>query len=238
MANGSPAADQGWRTGRRGRGRKRRFCLGRKRRSDSVWKLNPNGNVDRKISHLAKPGGIAVDDDGFIWVALGDVDKVVKLDPQNGHEVRRYTVGNNPFGVTVDGDGNVWVTNRGTDPKKDTVSEIDPARHRPTRFDVGGSPKGIAVTEDMVWVANTDDNTVSRIDPKTRDQKEFPVGTEPRGVVAAFDSIWVTLGGDNQVVRLDPETGDVDQRIDVGRAPTGSPPGRRASGWRTSRTRR
>ena len=88
---------------------------------------------------------------------------------------------------------------------------------------VGANPKGIAVGDDAVWVANTDDGTVSRIDPEAveADAETITVGTEPRGVVAAFGSVWVTNGTDNSVSRIDPEDREVIETIPVGEGPEG-----------------
>jgi DNA-binding beta-propeller fold protein YncE len=59
---------------------------------------------------------------------------------------------------------------------------------------VGNAPTEVAVSDDWVWVLNSNDGagTISRIDAETRQRETtFSVSGTPRNIVAAFDSLWV-----------------------------------------------
>jgi serine/threonine protein kinase len=73
---------------------------------------------------------------------------------------------------------------------------------------VGNTPSEVAVSDDWVWVLNSNDGagTISRIDVDTRQRAStFSVSGTPRNIVAAFGSLWVgTVEG--VVFRVEPGT--------------------------------
>ncbi len=61
---------------------------------------------------------------------------------------------------------------------------------------MGHGASGIAIADNAVWVANTDDGTISRIDPATNEVvATIAVGSNPVGIVIADGRPFVTLRG-------------------------------------------
>jgi YVTN family beta-propeller protein len=89
-------------------------------------------------------------------------------------------------------------------------------------IDVGTSPRGVAIGEGAVWVANRGDGTVSRVDPDTNEVTDtIEVGEGPREVAVDFGSVWVTTQEEGLLVRIDPATAEVVDSVDLGGQPHG-----------------
>ena len=89
---------------------------------------------------------------------------------------------------------------------------------------VGRGPRGVAVGETSVWVANASDGTVTRIDPAAGEVvgDPIPVGRDPRELTIGEGSVWVANARDSTVTRIDPADGEVvGDPIDVGEDPIG-----------------
>ena len=72
------------------------------------------------------------------------------------------------------------------------VGVVDPSTNTVTdALRVGSSPRGVAVGEGAVWVANLDDKTVSRIDPRTHAVRTFATTATPTGIAAGLGAVWV-----------------------------------------------
>ncbi|MCL4468688.1 MAG: hypothetical protein M1591_07130 [Deltaproteobacteria bacterium] len=61
-------------------------------------------------SGALSPQGIAVGDNGNVWVA-DYTGCIVEIDPSTGGILHTYTVNGSPIGIAIDHSGNVWVTN-------------------------------------------------------------------------------------------------------------------------------
>lgn len=94
-----------------------------------------------KVATYNPPGanglrGVAVTDDGDIWVASSYGNNVIRLHPDGSH-VATIGVGSHPTGVAVDAAGKVWVTNYWSS----NVSRINPATNTvDATFPVGAGP--------------------------------------------------------------------------------------------------
>lgn len=71
---------------------------------------------------LHRARGVAVTDDGDVWVAFSNGDRVGRFDPEDGL-VALVPVGSTPTGISIDARGKVWVTNRSSS----NAMRIDPA---------------------------------------------------------------------------------------------------------------
>lgn len=74
---------------------------------------------DYALTHYYYPGassagrGVAVDTEGFIWIADSSRNKVYKFNPRNEEFECEVAVGTQPIGVVMDNMGYIWATNRG-----------------------------------------------------------------------------------------------------------------------------
>jgi len=80
-----------------------------------------------------------------------------------------------------------------------------------TPFQVGGEPRGIAVGEGGVWLADFDRDQVFEIDPDTGKRKGDPVrvGKSPTSIAVGEGYVWVVASGDNVLQRIDPDDHEV-----------------------------
>jgi serine/threonine-protein kinase len=145
----------------------------------ALWVTN---SADNTVTRVALDGAIATAEQA---VPLGDADR--------------------PQGIAVDGGGgNLWISSRAND-RLIRVGLDDPANDQEF-FDVGANPKGVAVTDGAVWVANADDSSVTRLDLDAGETENTKVGGTPRDVVEGADRIWVS-NGKGYVSALDPADG-------------------------------
>jgi YVTN family beta-propeller protein len=109
------------------------------------------------------------------------------------------------------------------------TATLPPAGEVVATIPTGNGPRSILITEDAVWVTNTEDNTVARIDPATNQVVATIAVGEPGpvapgaftsdGVAAGEGSVWVATDSQGQqyVVRIDPATNEVVARIPIDR---------------------
>ena len=166
---------------------------------NSIWVAPSSGLLTRLdaatgaviqpgIDPNAGPSGIAVTDDGAVWLTDSEADDVVRVDPTG--LLTSIPVGNGPTSIAA-GAGAVWVI----DSLDDAVVRINPnSRSVTDMIPVGDSPAGVAVGDGSVWVANAGDGTVTRIDPATgRVQATIHVGGSPAALTVADGRVWVAI---------------------------------------------
>lgn len=174
--------------------------------------------------------GLAIDNDGGVWVVNQTTEEVFLVDPTGGRVLDMIAVGKRPTKVAA-GEGFVWVVNEGSD----TVSKINATtRSVVDDYDVADRPVDVLVADGYVWVSNHGSASVSRVDPSDGSSFEIEVGDGPLGLASGFGSIWVALLDENIVVRIDPGTREVTARISVGTQPDGVAAGAGAI-WVTNR---
>lgn len=75
--------------------------------------------------------------------------------------------------------------------------------------------RGMAVTDDAVWVASTLDEELYQIDPATnRVVATFPIPAHVEGVRPAGGGVWLSRYEPNELIRLDPATGALTHRLE------------------------
>lgn len=72
-------------------------------------------------SNTGRTRGVAIDNDGYVWVSNFDQNKVGKFDPTTNTWVGSYAVGSGPIGVAIDSADKVWTANSGN-----SATRIDP----------------------------------------------------------------------------------------------------------------
>ena len=131
------------------------------REDDSVIEINANSNrpAPAAIAVGDNPKGVAIDDEGKVWVANAGDETVSVV--ANGEEQDTVNVGMEPRGVVFAFES-IWVSVGFTD----QVVRIDPATgDKQQTLTVGDNPEGITAGPRSVWVANGGNNTLTRIDP-------------------------------------------------------------------------
>jgi hypothetical protein len=87
------------------------------------------------------------------------------------------------------GFGSVWIAHG----EERAIVRVDARQEAIVRrYEVGGSPQGVAAADDAVWAAS-DDGTVILIDPTTHDVTAVRVGGAPRIVDVADREVWVSV---------------------------------------------
>jgi ABC-type transport system substrate-binding protein/DNA-binding SARP family transcriptional activator/streptogramin lyase len=154
---------------------------------------------------------------GSLWVAEGEADRVVRVDPRHRNILDTTQVGRGPSELAA-GAGSVWAVNS----LNGTVSRVDPGSDTVTQtIMVGSDPDAIAIAGGSVWVASHSDGTIQRIDPATgRVHRPVRTGLGPSSLAAGDGSLWVANDASGTVVRLSPATAKVVDTIHVGDAPS------------------
>jgi serine/threonine protein kinase len=84
---------------------------------------------------------------GAVWVAVGEGEAVLRVDPREERISRTYDVEGVPLGVAVGPDA-VWTAN-----EAGTVARIDPRTGEVAAAPVGGTPRRLDVGAGAVWVS-------------------------------------------------------------------------------------
>ena len=195
----------------------------------SVWVADRGGDLTRidATSAVADPpislGGQLTDVllvAGTVWVADIETSTVHLLDEATGALIGDLLP---PAGVVrlAATPTTVWLSNF-----DHTISSIGIADHAlGAPIAVGNGPIGLAVDEQQVWVANSDDGTIDRV-PLTAGSPRggaIKVGSGPVGVTIAGDFVWVVNHDAHTATRLARADGRVvDQAIALGMTPRGS----------------
>jgi large repetitive protein len=144
--------------------------------------------------------GVAVTDDGDIWVASSYSNQVIRLRP-DGTKVAGINVGSHPTGVAVDTAGKVWVTNY----YSANVSRVDPATNTVDgTFAVGAGPYNYSdmtgsvvrnlTTQQGTWTVIHDGGTAGMAWGAISWTGTEPAGTAITGKVRTADTT-AGLGG-------------------------------------------
>ena len=211
----------------------------------AVWAASGDGTVTRldpgqgEITELDRavpqPGGIAVGG-GSIWVTSSAEDSVYRFDAATGKPSGEIEVGAFPTDVVAD-ESSVWVANT----EDGTVTRIDPASGEadPPAEVASQQVLALALGEDGLWVAGTDDERaetieVGRLDPESEELDDIATEIDagiPVDLAAGEGGVWATLLGGlsapgtnppGRVAVIDPATGEAaTDPVRVGARPSG-----------------
>jgi peptide/nickel transport system substrate-binding protein len=112
--------------------------------------------------------------------------------------------------------GDVW----SADQSAGQVSMVDPGG-RVTTVAIGGSPSALAISDGIVWAADSGGRDLVRLassHPRVLDRPDVCNG--PDGLAAGDGSIWVACALDGTLLQIDPRSARVRQTVDVGQSPT------------------
>jgi serine/threonine-protein kinase len=190
--------------------------------SSQVLSVNLNtSQVEPKCAVPSSTFGIA-QGGGFVWVPVAITGDVWRLDPsQCDHEKIPLGQDADPEVIAAAGDPlQVWVG----DGVAQTVYQVDPQTLEAHPFGVGGSPSGIALGSDSVWISVEQGDSVVRLDAasgQTRDTISVAdVGCDgPRGIAVGAGGVWVGCHGSGLMALIDPRTDEVTGTLQVRGSP-------------------
>ena len=156
-------------------------------------------------------------DGSSLWVANGNSNNLMKINPVTGAVGAPIPVGAYPRALAFDG-SSIWVANQNSN----NVMKINPLTGAVgAPIHVGTSPFALAFDGRSIWVANYDSSSIQKINPATGAVgAAIPVVLHPFGLVFDGSSIWVSSYTTGSVQKINPVTGAVSPPLTVG-APAG-----------------
>jgi class 3 adenylate cyclase/streptogramin lyase len=199
---------------------------------NSVGRIDPSeGAFTETMAVGEDPTGVAVGEDGDVWVINQGDSTVNEIDPGSGEVTPAKSTVGIPTGIAA-GEGGVWITNGfGSQSGTTHVVRIDPVDNSvEAAFPLDNNAKAVVVGFGSLWLADADRDRVLRYEPENLDAAPIEIPTDqdqdesaaPRFLAVgrgAASGIWVVNELGNTVVRIDPETNEVVKRIPVD-APT------------------
>jgi streptogramin lyase/predicted Ser/Thr protein kinase len=194
--------------------------------ANSVAMIDSTTNTfDQAVAVGEDPTGIAVGEDGDLWVINQGNSTVNRIDSETGEVSPAESTLGIPTGVAAD-EGAVWITNGFGGPGGTQVVTVDPGTGSVEVAFPSGTAKAIVVGFGYIWLAESDRDLVLRYDPEdlAADPVEIPTDEgAPESAVPRFlavgtgaaEGIWVVNELGDNVVRIDPDTNEVAGRIDV-----------------------
>lgn len=187
----------------------------------TVSRIDPSSNTIVATIALGTSGAVATfltATDTAVWAVNESELTVVQIDPTTNQVVTSFAlpqVGSDAFqvrGMAV-GHDSLWLTHFAATGR---VVRINPETGAiEAEFAVSG-PRGIAVSEDAVWVADVATDVLARIDPLTNQiVATVQVGDAPVVVAVSAAAVWVGNRGSSSVSRVDPLTNAVVATIAV-----------------------
>jgi class 3 adenylate cyclase/streptogramin lyase len=197
---------------------------------NSVGRIDPSAGAFVETFPVGEdPTGVAIGEDGDVWVINQGDSTVTRIDPGPGEVTPGKSTLGIPTGVAA-GEGAVWITN-GFGSQNDTqVVVVDPADDSVEVAFSSENEKAIVVAFGSIWLADADRDRVLRYDsenpsaePRVISVDEDEIANAAPGFLAvgsgAAGGIWVVNELGDTVVRIEPDTNEVADRIGVD-APT------------------
>ena len=164
-------------------------------RARMVGRLNPVTGEITEVPTEANPYGIAVDQEGTIWVAHNGTNKVAAVDPET-LEIRFYDLPDPASRVRrlgITSDGMVWYGNS----TMGRIGRLNPETGEIREWDSPSGPDShpyaFTVIDDVIWYNESGmrPDALVRFDPAT---EEFQSWAIPSGV-GIVRNFWVTEAG-------------------------------------------
>jgi DNA-binding beta-propeller fold protein YncE len=171
------------------------------------------------------PTGVAVGEDGDVWVINQGDSTVSRIDSGTGEVASTKSTLGIPTGIAP-GEDAVWITNGFGSASGTQVVRVDLTDESVEAAFPSGNAKAIVVAFGSIWLADPDRDVVVRYeaDDPSEAPIEIPVDDDaisdevPRSLAVgegAAGGIWVANELGDTVVRIDPKTNEVVDRIPV-----------------------
>jgi serine/threonine protein kinase len=198
--------------------------------ANSVARIDSSTNAFGETMRVGEdPTGVAISDDGDVWVINQGDSTVNRIDPGTGEVTPAKSTLGIPTGIAA-GEGAVWITNGfGSPSGRPQVVTVDPSDDSVDVAFPSDDAKAIVVEFGAIWLADAERDRVLKYDPQDLTEPiEIPMDDDgiaqsaPRFLAVgsgAASGIWVVNELGDTVVRIDPETNEVVDPLTV-RLPT------------------
>ncbi|MFT7624640.1 MAG: streptogramin lyase [Myxococcota bacterium] len=191
--------------------------------TSTLWKLEKDtGAVLKQIAIPGNSYGIALDQNGTIWVADRGLGQLLSVDPDTS-EIKTFHPGGtySPYGMTIDENGRIWTANCCSN---HMAMRFDPVTETWAGAPMNARPRGMAANgKGFVFVANDESHQVAKVDINTMETVGFlSVGAErfPVGMAVDFDGkVWAINQSSSTASRIDPDTMTVEFEVPTGPSP-------------------
>ena len=182
-----------------------------------------NGTVLKEIQLPANPYGLALDQQGIIWISGRGGNKLLRVDPATGG-VKSFAPGFGCFdsyGIAVDEKGRIWLGNCCCSPH---VRRFDPVSGAWAEVEVPPHSRGVAADGNgYVYAALDQSSTVVKINADTMAIEGTAFlgdARTPVGIAVDFDGmVWAINRGFSTASRIDPATMQVMLETPTGPSP-------------------
>jgi serine/threonine-protein kinase len=198
--------------------------------ANSVARIDASTNAfDEAIRVGDDPTGVAIGEDGDLWVINEGDSTVNRIDPDSGEVTTTESTLGIPTGVAA-GEGAVWITNGFGSQSGTQVVMVEPSDDSVEVAFPSDNAKAIVAAFGSIWLADADRDRVLRYDPEdlSEEPNVIPVDDDeiadetPRSLAVgtgAAEGIWVVNELGETVVRIDHESNEVRSTFQVD-APT------------------
>ena len=171
------------------------------------------------------PTGVAIGEDGDVWVINQGDSTVNRIDPETGEVTPAKSTLGIPTGIAA-GEGSLWITNGFGSQNGTQVVRVDPANDSVEAAFPSDNAKDIVFAFGSIWLADADRDRVLRYDPDNGSGEPIAILVDDDGVadsapraIAVGDGagagIWVVNELDDTVIRIDPDSNEVTDRLQV-----------------------
>jgi streptogramin lyase len=193
---------------------------------NSVARIDADANEFAEAIPVGEsPTGVAIGEDGDVWVINQGDSTVNRIDPEAGEASPAKSTLGIPTGIAA-GEGAVWITNGFGSQSGTQVVRVDPTDDSVEPAFPSDNAKAIVVAFESIWLADADRDRVLRYDAQdlSAEPTVIPVDDDafndafPRFLVpgsGAATGIWVVNELEDTVIRISPDGNEVADRIQV-----------------------
>ncbi len=182
------------------------------------------GAVTQTIDVGVNPYGLAIDQEGTIWVSSRSPNSLTRVNPLSGNVTSLSPPGClDAYGIAVDSIGNVWIANSWCSTSGD-IWRYHPPTGSWSSLVVGHATRGVAASPDgYVYAALDSDSAIAKIDAlnlQSAGTASLGSGRGPVGVaVDPAGFVWAVNQSTGSASKVDPDTLQVVHEQPVGLGP-------------------
>jgi len=188
--------------------------------ANSIARIDASTNAFAEAIRVGEdPTGVAIGEDGDLWVINQQDSTVNRIDPESGEVTTTKSTLGIPTGVAA-GEGAVWITNGFGSQSGTQVVMVEPSDDSVDVAFPSEDAKAIVVAFGAIWLADAERDRVLRYNPQDLDADPVEIlmddseteSSSPRFLAVgegAAEGIWVVNEFGDSVVRIDPDTNEI-----------------------------